>query len=92
MSDQIAPYYIQRKAGDPWTVEDFHDLQKMIKDDIHGSIDTAIDELEQVDRAGDADKFGGKTPEEYAKAIIDRVMAELPKRTGYLMAFQGPDR
>jgi len=88
MTDQTAPYYIQRKSGDPWTVEDFHDLQKMIKDDIHTSIDTAIDELEQVDKAGDADKFGGKTPEEYTKAIIDRIMAELPKRTGYMMVFK----
>lgn len=87
MSDQTQPY-IQRKAGDPWTVEDFHELQSMIKDDIQGSIDTAIDELEMVDKAGDADKFGGKTPEEYAKAIVERVLAELPKRTGYMMLFK----
>ncbi|MCP4285500.1 MAG: hypothetical protein GY792_13755, partial [Gammaproteobacteria bacterium] len=78
----------QRKAGDPWTVEDFHELQTMVKGDIRGSIRSAIDEIEQVAKARDADKFGGKNPEEYAKAIVDRVLAELPKRTGYQMLFK----
>jgi hypothetical protein len=88
MANQSQNYYIQRKAGDPWTVEDFHELQTMIKQDIQGSITTAIDELQEVEKAGDAEKFGGKTPDEYAKAIVDRVLAELPKRTGYLMVFK----
>jgi hypothetical protein len=88
MTDQTRDYYIQRKAGDPWTVEDFHELQTMIKQDIRGSITTAIDELQEVDKAGDAAKFGGKTPDEYAQALVDRVLAELPKRTGYLMVFK----
>jgi len=87
MSDQTLPY-IQRKAGDPWTVEDFHEMQTLVKEDIHGSIQTAIDQIEQVDKASDAGKFGGKTPEEYAKEIVERVLAELPKRTGYMMLFK----
>jgi siroheme synthase (precorrin-2 oxidase/ferrochelatase) len=88
MTNSTEDYYIQRKAGDPWTVEDFHELQKMIKQDIQNSITTAIHELQHVDKAGDADKFGGETPAEYAKAIVDRVLAELPKRTGYRMVFK----
>jgi hypothetical protein len=87
MSDQTLPY-IQRKAGDPWTVEDFHDLQTRVKEDIHGSIRTAIEQLEEVEKAGDAAKFGGKTPEEYAKDLVERVLAALPKRTGYRMLFK----
>jgi len=87
MSNQPIPY-IQRKAGDPWTVEDFHDLQTKVQEDISGSIETAIQQLDRVDKAGDSDKFGGKNPDEYAKAIIDRVLAELPKRTGYMMLFK----
>jgi len=88
MTSQTENYYIQRKAGDPWTVEDFHELQKLIKQDIDGSIATAIDGLHQVDKAGDAEKFGGATPDDYAKALVERVLAQLPKRTGYLMAFR----
>ena len=87
MSDQTLPY-IQRKAGDPWTVEDFHELQTIVKEDIHGSIETAIQQLDHVDKAGDAEKFGGKSPDEYAKAIVDRVLAVLPKRTGHMMLFK----
>jgi hypothetical protein len=87
MSDQTIPY-IQRKAGDPWTVEDFHDLQTKVKQDIQGSINTAISQLDQVNRAGDSDKFGGKSPEEFAQALVDRVLAILPKRTGYMMLFK----
>jgi len=87
MSDQSFAY-IRRKAGDPWTVEDFHDVQRLIKDDIQGSIDKAIHALNRVDASGDADKFGGKTPEQFAKELVDRVMSELPKRTGYQMLFK----
>jgi hypothetical protein len=87
MSDQTLPY-IQRKAGDPWTVEDFHEMQTMVKEDIQGSIHTAIEQIERVDKSGDAEKFGGKTPEEYAKELVDRVLAVLPRRTGYMMLFK----
>jgi hypothetical protein len=87
MSDKILPY-IQRKAGDPWTVEDFHDLQTQVKTDIHDSIETAIQQLDHVEKSGDAEKFGGMSPDEYAKAIVDRVLSELPKRTGYMMLFK----
>lgn len=87
MSEQSLPY-IQRKAGDPWTVEDFHDVQKMVKDDIHDSIQSAVDQIERVDKAGDAENFGGQNPEEYAKALIDRILAILPSRTGYMMLFK----
>lgn len=87
MTDSNAPY-IQRKAGDPWTVEDFHEVQNLIQKDIQGSITKAIDDLRQVDKAGDAEKFGGKSPDDYAQAIVDRVLAQLPKRTGYRMVFR----
>lgn len=87
MSDQALPY-ISRNAGDPVTAEDWNGMQVMIKSDIHSQVETAIDALEHVDQAGDAEKFGGKSPDEYAKEIIDRLLHELPKRTGYMALYK----
>ncbi len=87
MSDQPLPY-IQRKPGDPITAEDWNEVQVDIKGDIHGQITTAIGALQSVPQSGDAGKFGGKTPDEYAQEIVDRVLHELPKRTGYLAIFK----
>jgi hypothetical protein len=59
-----------------------------IEADISSQISTAIQNIESVPKAGDADKFGGQTPDAYAAAIVARVLHELPKRTGYMTVFK----
>ena len=80
--------YIPRKPGDPITAEDWNEVQVGVKQDIQAKIGAAIDGLESVPKSDDAVKFGGKTPDEYAQAIVDRVLYELPKRTGYLPVYK----
>lgn len=87
MSDPNLPY-IQRKPGDPITAEDWNEMQVDIKNDIQQQISTAIEDLESVPKSGDAEKFGGKSPDEYAEEIIKRVLSELPRRTGYMVLFK----
>jgi hypothetical protein len=87
MTEQVLPY-IQRKPGDPITSEDWNEMQIAIKGDIGERIASAIEDIDEVAQAGDAEKLGGKTPDQYAQDIIDRVLKELPKRTGYQPIFK----
>jgi hypothetical protein len=80
MSDQTQPY-IQRKAGDPWTVEDFTSCKRWSAK--ISTVDRLPSNNWKVDKAHDSTSSGNT--DEYAKAIVDCVLAELPKRTGYMM-------
>lgn len=75
------PYKVS--PGDLITANLFNGLQDKIKDDTADQIKTAIDGITKVQHAGDAEKFGGKTPEDVEKTIIDQVLAKLAKKTGY---------
>jgi hypothetical protein len=86
MSDQ--DFYIKVEPGSIISAEGNMDLQRRIKADIRDQISSAIENLESVPKSGDAERFGGKTPDEYAEEILQRVLHELPKRTGYMVLFK----
>lgn len=89
MSSMPDPYDGAKVApGDLITAELFNGLQAKIKKDIADKIKEAVDAIKAVDKSGDSDKLGGKTPKELEEEIIQRALAELPKRTGYQMVFK----
>jgi hypothetical protein len=70
------------------TAELFNGLQSTIRLDIAEQIKAAVAAIKNVQQAGDADKLGGQTAKELEDAIVERALAELPKRTGYQMVFK----
>ena len=87
MANETDPY-INRNPGDLVTSEDWNDVQVRIKEDIESRIQSAIAAIESVNKAGDAEKLGGKTTEELTDEILERALAEVPERTGYLKIFK----
>lgn len=79
--------YVPAHPGGLITAELWNDMQRRIHGDIGARIEKAVADLKRVDRSGDADKLGGKTPEELAKEIIARALGEIPRRTGYRRVF-----
>ncbi len=89
MSTMPDPYPNAKVApGDLITAELFNGLQASIKKDIAAQIKAAVEAIKNVDKSGDSDKLGGKTPKELEEEIIQRALAEIPKRTGYQMIFK----
>jgi hypothetical protein len=93
MSNQVSPY-ISRKPGDLITAQDWNGMQELVKNDMADRIQTALDNLTVIDRAEDADKLGGKTPDELSQQVLEYVLRQLPKRTGYLSVYKSlePDK
>lgn len=87
MSNQVSPY-ISRKPGDLITAQDWNGVQEMIKSDMADRIQTALDNFDVIARSEDSDKLGGKTPDDLAQQILEYVIRQLPKRTGYLNVFK----
>jgi hypothetical protein len=80
--------YVPANPGDLITAQLFNGLQSQIKQDIATQIQKALAALKSVDQAGDAGKLGGKTAKELEDEIIQKALAEIPKRTGYQMIFK----
>jgi len=86
MSTEPNPYHVE--PGDLITAQLFNGLQDQIKKDTTDEIKKAIEALHRVDQSGDADKFGGSTPDELEDRILKRALAEIPKRRGYKRIFK----
>jgi hypothetical protein len=80
--------YINTNPGELITAQLFNGVQSAIKEDIADQVKKAIAALKSVDNSGDSAKLGGKTPKELEDAIVQRALAEIPKRTGYKMFFR----
>lgn len=80
------PYKVS--PGDLITAKLFNGLQDKINHDTDEQIKKAIDGITNVQKAGDTEKFGGKTPDEVEKTIIDQVLAKLARKTGYRLVFK----
>jgi hypothetical protein len=87
MDSDITPY-VPRNPGDLITAGDWNDVQVDVKKDIAAAIQTAVAQVNDVQHAGDADKLGGKTPDQLTQDIINQVLAAIPGRTGYQMLFK----
>jgi len=80
------PYKVS--PGDLITANLFNGLQDKIKHDTADQIKTAIDGITNVQHAGDSEKFGGKTPADVEKTIIDQVLARLAEKNLYKLVFK----
>ena len=80
------PYKVS--PGDLITANLFNGLQDKIKNDTADQIKTAIHGITNVPHSDDAEKFGGKSPDDVEKTIIDQVLAKLAKKTGYRLVFK----
>jgi hypothetical protein len=80
--------YVPRNPGDLVTAEDWNDLQKKIQDDIDIKVKKGVEGVTSVKNAESSDKLQDKTPEQLAKEIVDKALAELTKVTGYRNYFK----
>lgn len=80
--------YVPAAPGDVITAEAWNELQASIHDDIRTTSQAAAEALDRVERAGDAEKLDGRTPDELADSILDRVLDRLREHRGYLKAFK----
>jgi hypothetical protein len=84
----MAEAYVDAKPGDLWTADMFLKTQELIRADIHTQITAAIAAITSVASAQDAAHIGGLTPAELTAQVLEHVLRQLPKRTGYLSAFR----
>jgi hypothetical protein len=87
MATELNPY-IQQYPGNLITAEENNKVQMMIKEDIANQINDSIEKIERVNNAGDAEKLGGKTSQELTDEIIQKVLENIPERTGYMKIFK----
>lgn len=80
--------YVPVHPGDLITAETFNGMQSDIRADIAAQSKAAADAIKQVERAGDAAKVGGQTPEELTKAIVEQVLTRLAGHSGYRRVFK----
>lgn len=87
MSEDCTPY-LEQSPGDLITAEKWNQMQCLIQDDIRVTAQEKVDALESVAHAGDSDKLEGKSADELADAIVERAIAEIRARRGYLATFR----
>ncbi len=79
--------YIAHNPGDVISAEDWNDIQRKIKEDIN-KVQASIDQIQKtgVDKAakaGDADKFGGKTPDKWKEDLDERYVQHSELKSGW---------
>lgn len=80
--------YVPAAPGDVITAEAWNEMQAAIYDDIRATSEDAAEAVTRVERAGDSEKLDGKTPDELAETLIDRILDQLREHRGYLKAFK----
>lgn len=88
MTTKTAPPYLEKHPGDLITAEDWNELQDLIQQDIKAKAHEAVEELEQVERATDAEKLGGRAPEQWTQEVVAQVLERLHAERGYRMYFK----
>lgn len=88
MMTKTAPPYMEKNPGDLIKAEDWNELQCRIQEDIEAKSAAAVAALEEVGRAGDAEKLGGRTPDEWLEDAVARVLEKLHAERGYRMYFK----
>lgn len=82
MPESTSPY-VEAHPGDLITAEMWNRMQSRIQEDILATAERVVEEIDEVDRAGDSAKLDGKTPAEIADAIVERALREMRERSGY---------
>jgi hypothetical protein len=79
--------YLEQQPGDLITAEKWNELQRLIRSDISGSIEEAVDAITEVAKAGDSSKLEGLTLAEITAKIVDQAVAESHTRDSYQRLF-----
>jgi len=80
--------YVEFMAGDLIAAETMNDMQKMIRADIGEQSQAAIDAIERVPRADDADALQGQSVEALTRAIVQQAISEMSRESGYRRVFK----
>jgi hypothetical protein len=80
--------YTTFEPGQLITAEAMNEMQSKIRDDILGQIGSALAQLDSVPNADDAAKLEGETSQELLDRFLERALADIPSRTGYLQLFK----
>ena len=75
--------YVPANPGDLITAEMWNQMQSKIRADITTTVEREIDEIHDIDHAGDAAKLDGKTPRDLADEIVERALREMREKSGY---------
>ena len=80
--------YVPALPGHLITAEAWNEMQKKIQEDIEAKVKKGVYEKTTIQNAENAGKLENKTPEQLAKDIVDKALAELTKVTGYRNYFK----
>lgn len=80
--------YIERSPGDLISAGDWNQMQRLIQEDIDKKTKQAVDAIQQVPRAADADKLEGSSKSEIIDEIIRKAVQEIRAKSGYMQLFK----
>ncbi len=80
--------YKEVHPGDLLTAELWNSTLSGLSQSVDQRIDQAINDISAVPSSGDADKLGGKTPQDLKQDIIDSVIQQIHKERGYRQLFR----
>lgn len=80
--------YIERNPGDLISSGDWNQMQRLIQEDIDKKTKQAVDAIQGVPRAGDADKLEGSSKSEVIDEIVKKAVQEIRAKSGYQQIFK----
>jgi hypothetical protein len=80
--------YVEYKPGELIAAEVMNKMQADIREDIAGQTQAAIEAIEQVPSARDAERLEGQSLADITQAIIDQALSEVARHSGYMQLFK----
>jgi hypothetical protein len=80
--------YLERNPGDLISAADWNEMQCLIRDDIGLQAKEAVEGIEEVPRAADADKLEGSSKAEIIDEVIKKAVQEIRAKSGYMQLFK----
>jgi hypothetical protein len=86
MPDQPSAY-LTAHPGDLITAELWNQMQIRVRQDIASQVNAAVGGVKDVDHSKNSDELAGKTLENLTDYILEKVSAQILKRSGYMQVF-----
>ncbi len=80
--------YVEFMAGDLIAAETMNEMQKMIRTNIGEQSQAAIEAIERVPRADNADALQGQNVEALTRDIVQKAISEMSRESGYRRVFK----
>jgi hypothetical protein len=80
--------YVEYKPGELIAAEVMNKMQSDIREDIAGQTQAAIEAINQVPSARDAERLEGQSLADITQAIIDQALSEVARHSGYSQLFK----